>query len=123
MVIQLAIRPEMVPTNVDPDFTKDGTTIRDLLYSPWSSYTNKQSLHATIEEQTKIVSGLEWKIVELKAQVESLEKAKDAANKKIQNARTLLTPIRQIPVEILSEILCLVEAKPGYNNQFFMEDN
>ncbi|KIJ41050.1 hypothetical protein M422DRAFT_172845, partial [Sphaerobolus stellatus SS14] len=109
---------------MDVDFTKDEIILRLLETTPYfPSYANKQSLHTIIEEQAKIVSDLNAKINELKPQLESLEKARNAADKKLQNVRSLLAPIRKIPAEILSEILYLAAENPGYINQFFDEDD
>ncbi|KIJ25363.1 hypothetical protein M422DRAFT_216809, partial [Sphaerobolus stellatus SS14] len=109
----------MVQTDTGVDFTKDETILRLLKTPYFPRYTHKQSLHVAVEEQTKMISVIEEKIIELKSQLESLEKERDAGNKKLQNARGLLVPVRKIPVEILSEIFCWVAEKPGYIDRFF----
>ncbi|KIJ41049.1 hypothetical protein M422DRAFT_780489 [Sphaerobolus stellatus SS14] len=101
----------------DKNLTSDESILRLLktTYSP--DYSHRKLLQAVIEEYAKIVSDLREKIREF-PQLESLEKAKDNATKKLQNAQGLLVPIRKIPAEILSEILYLA-INSGYNDQFF----
>ncbi|KIJ33028.1 hypothetical protein M422DRAFT_82904, partial [Sphaerobolus stellatus SS14] len=63
----------------------------------------------------KTVSELDSKIVQLKSQLDALEKARDIADKKLKSARSLLSPICRLPEEILSRILCFASSSESYD--------
>ncbi|KIJ23620.1 hypothetical protein M422DRAFT_191077, partial [Sphaerobolus stellatus SS14] len=92
------------------DFSCNENIIQLLETTYCPTNVHKQSLHETIETCEKTISEFDSKIVESKRHLKSLEKARAAAEKNLKNARSLLAPIRRMPEEILSMILCLVSS-------------
>ncbi|KAE9405933.1 hypothetical protein BT96DRAFT_1015195, partial [Gymnopus androsaceus JB14] len=77
----------------------------------WLEPNDISFLRTRIAEEEAFVQSFQSQIGELRAQISELTLQKDAKLVEIASIQNVLSPVRRVPLEILSEIFELVSAK------------